>query len=365
MTRKIFILGFLLLCLGVFGTASPGFAADRANGDVISQLQSQGWTIVNDGVLKRELRAGEVEYFVFGVKGFTWKLNDLKMQYRRLEIAYRATPTAEIKAAIANHRKEIGSTLRMIERARSAEQQGLADLPKDSCQINFNYDASASYKTNVQGVWAEGKAGFSATCAGFTGEVYAYALAETTVNGGPYSKAVTDGPRSGANVSAYAYADANGVPPCHSYAYASMTSSNLNPSSYSKAAENFSCPAPATPPSVTISSGPTTIDLRTLTCKSVTWTAAASGGSGVYTSYTWTIDGSVYATTTTGSFTTTICRGWGGGFTLGVTVKDSNNLPGSASRWVSVFEPVTTCGDPCLCAITSSDPSKVAQPICP
>jgi hypothetical protein len=361
MARKIFLLSFLLLCLGVFGIAGPGFAADRANGDVISQLQSQGWTIVNDGVLKRELRAGEVEYFVFGVKGFTWKLNDLKMQYRRLEIAYRATPTAEIKAAIANHRKEIGSTLRMIELARGAEQQGLADLPKDSCTINFNYDAAASWKTAVQGVWAEGKAGFSATCPGFTGEVYAYALAETTVNGGPYSKTVTDGPRSSGNASAYAYADANGASPCHSYAYASMTSSNLNPSSYSKAAENFSCPPVISPLSVSITSGPTSIDLRTLTCKSVTWTAAGSGGNGVYT-YTWTIDGSAY-TTTTSTFTTTICRGWGGGFTLGVTVRDSaNTTPASTSRWVSVLEP--TCTNACLCAAVSSSSSKIV-PICP
>jgi hypothetical protein len=140
-----------------------------------------------------------------------------------------------------------------------------------------------------------------------------------------------------------------------------MTSSNLNPSSYSKAAENFSCPAPATPPSVTISSGLTTIDLRTLTCKSVTWGATASGGSGVYTAFTWTIDGSVSSNGSSSSFTTTICRGWGGGFTLGVTVKDSNNLTGSASRWVSVLEP--TCTNACLCAITSSDPSK-AVPIC-
>jgi len=308
------------------------------------------------------VRAGETEHFVFGVKGFTWKLNDLKMQYRRLEIAYRATPTTELKTAIANHRKEIGSTLRMIERARSAEQQGLTDLPKDSCTISFNYDAAASWKTNVQGVWAEGKAGFGATCPGFTGEVYAYALAETTVNGGPYSKAVTDGPRSGANVTAYAYADANGVPSCHSYAYGSMTSSNLYPSSYSKAADNYLCPPPFTLLTVSITSGPTSIDLRTVTCKSVTWGATASGGTGVYTSYTWTLDGYVYATTTTGSYTTSICRSdWGGGFTLGVTVKDSSNATASNSRWVSVFEPI--CSDPCICGLVST--KAAIQPICP
>jgi hypothetical protein len=359
MARKTFLLSFLLLCLGVFGIMSPGFAADRANGDVISQLQSQGWTIVNDGVLKRELRAGEVEYFVFGVKGFTWKLNDLRMQYRRLEIAYRATPTAELKAAIANHRKEIGSTQKMIERARRAEQQGLTDLPKDSCTITFNYDAAASWKTSVRGVWAEGKAGFSATCPGFAGEVYAYAYAQVTVNGGPLTKTVTDGPRSGANVSAYAYADLNGGSPCESYAYGSMTSNNLYPSSYSKSASNNQCPYSL--PTVSITSGPYSIDLSSLFCRSVTWGATATGGSGVYTSYTWTFDGYVYATTSTNTYTTSVCRGdWSGGFTLGVTVTDSANATASNSRWVSVYEPA--CTDPCICPVLVA--GKYVQPIC-
>lgn len=242
MTRKLLHI-FLLLCLFGLGTANPVLAREKTDVDVLGRLQQAGWTIVNGGVLRRELRPQEVELFVFGVQGFTWKLQDLRLQYRRLQAAYRLTPTSELKLAIANHRKEIASTLRMIQRAKAAEG-GLMDDFKESCPINFGYDAAAVYKTTGQGVWAEGKANFNANCAGFTGEVYAYAYSQVTVNGGPITKAVTDGPRSGANVSAYAYSDLNGGGPCESYAYASITSSNLNPSSYSKAAQNLSCPPP-------------------------------------------------------------------------------------------------------------------------
>lgn len=354
MTKKLFLLSFLLACLCVCGFANPGLAQDKMDHDVIAQLQSQGWKIVNEGVLTRELRPHEVEYFVFGVKGFTWKLEDLKMQYRRLQAAYRATPTAELKKAIANHRKEMGSTMKMIDRARTSEQQGLIDTPKESCTISFSYDATAGPKTTVQGLWADARSSFSASCAGFIGEVYAYGYAEVTVAGGPLTKAVTDGPRSGANVTAAAYSDLNGAPSCNSYAYSSVTSNNLNPSSYSKAATNYSCPPPVSPPDITISSGPVSIDLRTVSCKTVTWYSTVTGGTSPF-SYSWKIDGYQYGTGS--SLTTTICRGWGGGFTLEAKVTDYVNLWDSASRWVTVLEP--TCSDPCTCPLAIAQP-----PVC-
>ena len=342
MTRKLFIL--FLLGLSVLGSVNPGIAREKVADDVIGQLQGEGWTIVSDGVLRRELRPNEVEHFVFGSKGFTWKLQDLRAQYVVLQAKYRATPTSELKRAIANHRKAIASTMQMIRRALAAEEQGLADDLKVSCTLNFGYDGNAAAKTNVQGLWAEGKANFGANCAGFTGEVYAYAYAQVTVNGGPLTKTVTDGPRSGANVSAYAYSDLNGGPSCESYAYGSMTSNNLNPSSYSKAAQNFNCPPVATPPAPLIS-GVTSVDLRTVTCKSVTWTSTVTGGTSPF-GYSWKVDGIQGGTGT--SFTKNVCRGWGGGFTLALTVTDTLGLSGTDSRFITVLEPA--CTDACLCA---------------
>jgi hypothetical protein len=358
MTRKLIVI-FFLLGLSVLGILNPGLAQEKRDTDLIARLQGEGWIIVNEGVLRRELRPQEIELFVFGAQGFTWKLQDLRLQYQRLQTAYRATPSAELKLAIANHRKEIASTMQMIQRARVGDKLGLTDDLKESCTINFGYDASASYKTAIQGVWAEAKANFNANCAGFAGEVYAYAYAQTTVNGGPFTKTVTDGPRTGANVTAYAYADANGGGPCESYAYASMTSNNLNPSSYSKAAQNLSCPPP--PPIVTISIGPTVINLQSVICYTATWGSTVTGGSGSV-AYSWTIDGPQYGTSAT--FSKRVCRGEfpAGGFTL--QVKATDNVSPFAfdtdARWVSVYEP-DPCSDPCICA----SPAKVAQvPIC-
>jgi hypothetical protein len=354
MIRKLLQV-FLLLCLSVFAAAVPGVAQDKTDADAIAQLQREGWTIVSDGVLRRELRAGEVENFVFGVKGFAWKLQDLRLQYRRLLAAYEVTPTAELKRAIANHRKEIASTMETLRRARAAEKRSLADDLKVSCSINFSYNATAGPRTDLQGVWANASASFNANC-GFTGEVYAYATGTVWINGGPYNVAVTDGPRSGGNVTASASVNVAGGSPCDSYAYASMTSNNLNPSSYSMAATNASCPAPNPPPVITIS-GPLSVDLRISYCKTVSWSSTVSGGTAPLT-YSWTVDG--YQMGTGNSFSLYVCRGeyWDGGFTLEARVTDSQSRWDTDSRWVNVLEPIG-CEDPCLCA----SPADATAPI--
>ncbi len=283
MTKKLFL--SLALCLSLLGIVNPVLAqADQKSGDdTLAQLQREGWKIVKDGVLQREPREGEVESFVFGVPGFTWKLQDLGNQLRNLQAVFRSNPTPELRAAIANHRKEIASTRKMITLARLSEARGESGIEKVSCNISFSYNASASHHTSAQGTKANATAGFSSNCA-FYGEAYAYAYAEATVNGALTTHTVTDGPRSGANVSASANASVYGVPSCRSYAYASMTSSSLNPSSYSMAAENFSCPPVANPPTVTVTSDhASVIDLWEYDCVYITWTTNIYGGTAPYT----------------------------------------------------------------------------------
>jgi hypothetical protein len=102
----------LLLCLCVLGAAGPTLAqAGRdAGDDPIQKLQKEGWTIVQDGVLQREVKPGEVETFVYGVEGFTWKLQDLQAQLRKLRAELAANPTPELRRVVASHRKAIAST---------------------------------------------------------------------------------------------------------------------------------------------------------------------------------------------------------------------------------------------------------------
>jgi len=252
------LLAGLLLCLSFFGSVLPALAqADRldrvdridrdSGADPLVKLEKAGWKIVQDGVLQRQTKPDETETFVFGVEGFTWKLLDLSAQMAVLRKEFRAHPTPELRHAIASHRQAIASTLEAIERARTAEASGETILPKTDCTISFAYNANASYKTDRQGTWADASADFNAaTGCGFSGEVYAYAFAKTTVSGAPTTATVTDGPRSGSNVNASADANRNGGSPCESYAYSSVTSNNLNPTSYSTSKSNTSCPAPNT-----------------------------------------------------------------------------------------------------------------------
>lgn len=286
MTKKLFL--SLALCLSLLGTLNPVLAqADQKSGDdTLAQLQREGWKIVKDGVLQRELVPGEVESFVFGAPGFAWKIQDLRRQLQKLQAEFRAHPTAELRKAIANHRKAIANSQRVLAIAQVAEDRGEeVDLSKVSCAINFSYDATATKKTDVQGVLANASATFAAGC-GFTGQVYAYAFAKTWVNGAETTDTVTDGPRSGANVSATATASRNGGSPCESYAYGEMVSSGLNPSSWSKTATNSQCPVPPTPLNVTVTSNApsTIIDLYNSDCVLITWTTNISGGTSPYSS---------------------------------------------------------------------------------
>jgi hypothetical protein len=286
MTKKLFI--SLVLCLSLLGAANPTLAqAGQTSGeDVLAQLQREGWKIVKDGVLQRELVPGHVESFVLGVPGFLWKIQDLQRQLRKLQAELRANPTPELRKAIANHRKAIANSRRALTLARTAEASGEEiDLSKVSCTINFSYDAAASYKTDVQGVTANSSATFGANCGGFSGQVYAYAFAKAWVNGAETTETVTDGPRSGANVSASAYASRNGGGPCESRAFGEMVSYSLNPSSYSKEVTNYSCPVPSTPLQVSVSSDwGSPIYLYDGDCAYITWTVSISGGVPGYTS---------------------------------------------------------------------------------
>ncbi len=253
--KKLF-LATLMLCLSILGTTHLSLAQDtkaRSN-DPIAQMLGQGWKIVQDGVLQRDRGAHQVETFVFGSPGFAWKLQDLQNQLRTLRLAYLATPTPELRKTILSHRQEIASTQRMITLAQAAEAKSEPLTEKVSCSINFGYSASASALTSSQGVTGTASANFSSNCA-FYGEVYAYSYSTATVNGASTTQTLTDGPRSGASVTASAFTSQTGVPSCQSYAYASMTSSNLSPSSYSISATNNNCPVTTTPTPVATING--------------------------------------------------------------------------------------------------------------
>ena len=246
MTKRL-LFACLLLCLSLFAFAPPALTqADRdSGGDPLVKLEKEGWKIVQDGVLQRQAQPGETETFVFGVQGFTWKLQTLGGQLAFLRREFKANPTPELRRAIASHRRAIASTLETLERARAAEARGETITPKIDCTLNVRHKATATYKTDVQGTKADATAIFNvASGCGISGEVYAFAFAKTTVNGAASTMTVTDGPRSGTSVTATASADRNGGGPCESFAFAEVTSNAMNPSSSSVQSTNELCPVP-------------------------------------------------------------------------------------------------------------------------
>lgn len=336
--KKKCLLASLALLLLLLCNPHPS-RAQGPSGDTLTQMQNEGWKIIQDGVLQRELRAGEVESFVFGVPGFVWKLQDLQKQLGNLQKVYRAHPTPELRRAIVNHRKEIANTRKALAQARLGEASGESNIEKVSCNINFAYDASASYGTSAQGTWGKASANFSSNCA-FSGEVYAYAYATATVNGGPVTMTVTDGPRSGASVSATVTATQNGASSCESYGYGSMTSYSLNPSSYSMTATNLDCPPVVTPlnASVTSNAPSTTIDLYNSDCTTITWTTSASGGTAPYTS-TMSVNGVSQGTRTT--YSGSYCNA-GTNTSSTVAVSSTVTDSGSPAQSKSVSAPTIT-----------------------
>jgi hypothetical protein len=333
--RKQF-LACLLLCLAVVVTVQPGFAQEKGRStDPITQMQRDGWRIVQDGVLQRDLGAGKVETFVFGARGFTWKLQDLQSQLRNLRTALQLDPTPELRKAIASHRIEIANTQKLIALAQAADASAIEPPPgKVTCSINFGYSATAAAQTSVQGVTGTASANFTGTC-GFTGEVYAYSYSTASVAGAPTTQTVTDGPRSGASVTASAFTSQAGVPSCTSYAYASMTSSSLNPSSYTISATNTSCPVVSTPLTARITG--TNYVYVSSGCVTSTWSSSTtSGGTTPYT-YQWTWNGAAVGTGSTYSRST--CAGGVYNYTtntLGLTVNDSASHTNSTSLSVAV-----------------------------
>lgn len=337
MTRKLFI--SLVLCLSLLGSASlvSAQADQQSREDTLAQLQREGWKIVSDGLLQRELIPGQVESFAFGVPGFTWKVKDLQRQLQKLQAEFRANPTPELRKAIANHRKAIANAKRALELARAAEALGeAADLSKVSCAINFSYDATGGPQTSVQGVTTNASAAFSGNC-GFTGQVYAYAFAKAWVNGAESTQTVTDGPRSGANVSATATASRNGGSPCETYSYGEMVSYSLSPATWSKTATSSSCPPVSNPPTVTVTSDHgSTVNLYGENCVYITWTTNISSGTPPYSTVMYWNNSSLGSRT---SYSSWICNAqspYSETITVRADVTDSASRTGSGSQTTTI-----------------------------
>jgi hypothetical protein len=202
-------------------------------------------------------------------------------------------------------------------------------------------------------VGATSDAYFSANC-GKPGHTEAYVYVRATLNGTTSTHSVFDpsDSYSGEYVSSYASWSLQGGPDCYSQASSSVNSVQLG-ISYSTFDENYQCPPP--PVYVTIT-GPTSSSITGFTCRTLTWTASASGGTPGY-SYAWYRDG--YYVGAGSSYSETFCGdniAWTEYVNLSVTATDAawNQATDTHTTTVRYYRNTTTC-DP-------YDPYKV---ICP
>ena len=363
MSRKTLLSIFALsLSLSTINSRPAAAATPATADDPLIAMAQAGWKPVSEGVLQRSKGGNKIESLVTGVKGFTWKLRQLEGQQEILRAAFEEQPTLELRRALAAMRKAIVSTKQTIQRIQA--HPGATD-GKVSCSINFGYDADAYGLTSSVGVGGTASANFNSNCA-FTGEVYAYAYSQARTQAGLMTVLTkTDGPRSGANVSASAVGSVNGVTECYSHAESSMTTNSLNPSSYYIVDDNYICPLEPLAVTVTNDWG-TDIYLSGYDCASITWTTNVSGGSPAYSTAMY--KNAAYMTNST-SFTNTFC---GSNLnstqtvTVSANVSDGLGTSRSASQITTIHYFRYVAPPPgCSVAPTGSDKIQEYPYICP
>lgn len=350
MTRRLTFVSFLVALAVLAGGITPASAApasapllDAVGAPMVSThpleyLLEAGWQAVAPDVLRRDLGNGRTETFATGVRGLRWAVRHLLEELAVMERDYELAPTDALWDAIQTHRQLLVETRGRLHDAtleKSARIDPLAAAIVPGCNFNWGYWADAR-----PGAQASASASWYNTC-GYLAYTYAYAYVSTTVGTVTTTKSQSDPKGPGTNLSSYASASLSGTAnSCYSYARAYVDSYDFG---FFQATDvDYNC-------------NPLVVSINGLSyiyvysgCKTVTWTASPSGGSGVYTNYAWTYNGSAVGSNSS-SYSRTFCAGTFYRyytFSLGVTVTDSANAHASDSRSVTVeLDPI---GDPCL-----------------
>jgi hypothetical protein len=246
--KKRFLLVSLLLALAFVANVRPGLAGtwNANSADLLDRLEKEGWQTVQPGVMQRKVEGDVVETLGFGADGFRFKLEEMKAHLAYLRKEHALHPSPELRAAIRAHRAEILRVQGTLKKATTtAKLESTTDaLVATGANCTANYDATAVLPLN-QGVSADASASFNNAC-GYVGEVYAHAHAKATT---PTNQVVTmtksnpalDTPSTGVNATAAALAAVDGVTDCYRYAYASVTSYDLE-LTYIQSTSSSTCP---------------------------------------------------------------------------------------------------------------------------
>lgn len=321
----------------------------------LEYLLLDDWQAVAPNVMRRELDDGRIQTWATGLRGLSWMVNRLAEELATMERDYRVAPSEQLWKAIRAHED-------LLEEARSRYGEAFADGPNSlrpmliepdpGCDVSWGYHAYAN-----PGASASADAYFYNNC-GYSAKTYAYAYVRTTENGVTNTASQSDPSGPGANVNSYA---AKSLPAdwttdsCYSYARAYVDSPF---GFFEETDSDSSCPPPP-PPSVYITG--TTYVWVPFGCKTYTWTANASGGTGGY-SYSWTYNGSSVGSNSS-TYSRTYCATKYFSYrtdTVGVTVTDSSGGTDSDTHRVTV-----ELGDDCIQPLSGEIGEKALPEPCP
>jgi hypothetical protein len=247
--KKKFFLVPLLLGLAFVANLRPGLAGTWSSNsaDLLDRLEKEGWQTVQPGVMQRKVEGDVVETLGFGADGFRFKLEEMKAHLAYLRKEHALHPSPDRRSAIRAHRAEILRVQTALNRGTKAGRLESASdaLVATGANCAANYDATAILPLN-QGVGADASASFNNAC-GYIGDVYAHAHAKATTPTNQVVSMTKSDPASapystGVNVTSSALAAVNGVTDCYRYAYASVTSYDLE-LTYIQSTSSSTCPS--------------------------------------------------------------------------------------------------------------------------
>jgi hypothetical protein len=275
-----------VLCLAMMITGARAGSAQELQPlepEWLRQMYAEGWQKVQEGVLQRETGEGQPETFTYGAEGTQWVIGNLQQQVSLLESRYNEYPDEDLADLIDEMKGEILRLEASIESAPSAESFDGSEL--ENCNVSWGGDAFAGSQSGTQGVTASSSAYFHNNC-GYYGDTFAMAYAHA-IAGTVETTKIQNDPKSGTWVDSSASASANGSTGCESYSQGQVTVYALNISYLTPFRHNTNC---SLPPQAFVNGTPDYYTDYYSPCANVTWTASASGGTGVFT-YEWYIGG--------------------------------------------------------------------------
>lgn len=248
------------LCLSALILPRASAQMTMAAEPQMESLFEEGWEIVQEGVLQRDLGEGRVETYTYGEQGRRWTAQRLATRIGTLEREYRSYPSDELAAIL----KRLKAELRQSEKGLAAdtadgelslasaslstgETDSVGAMLTAGCQPTVTLGANASpLSTQVAGATASAHVSFQAPANCF-GNTYAYAYSRATSGTTMNDDSQEDSQSNGTVLAASLSVSAIGSADCFSESFSQASIQDLT---YQVSDTNFACaagPSEATP----------------------------------------------------------------------------------------------------------------------